>query len=109
MKMSRDSSPSLRLRIVLPFVLPTQNRLDSMSLRQRMKVKKFIRDTVSALAIAQKSPQTLQDDLIRRQWTDWLEAEYYSMIHPNTSSLEYLLKKSVKQVKQKQRSLRFGK
>lgn len=50
MSISSDSSPRaerLRLRLILPFPLPTHNQLNALGLRDRMKVKKFIRDTVS--------------------------------------------------------------
>ena len=43
MKKSSSIYGNLRLTIILPFALPTWNRILSMKLRERMRLKKFIK------------------------------------------------------------------
>src|SRR5215469_13148064 len=98
-KRSMPTSENLRATIVLPFLLPTQNRLDAMGLRQRMKLKMFIRDTVCVLTIAQKNSPTPLDARTKQQWMDWLKVEHWAVTHQNGSSLLKLLKLSVERAK----------
>src|SRR6185295_3406205 len=100
---SPSTSHGLRLRIELPFLLPTQNCLDSLSLRRRIRLKTFIRDFVSASIIEAGGSQTPRGAVIRPPWTELLAAEYWAMTHRSGSSLLRLLRLSVKKARKSRR------
>gem|GEM_PF-6230523 len=103
MNRSGNTLGSLRARIVLPFVLPTHNRILSMSMRQRMSVKKFIRDTVSTCIRDAGGSRTPTGYILRAQLTAWSLAVYLATIRPTGSSLSKLLRQNVREARRSRR------
>lgn len=79
------SPGNVRVTIVLPFRLPTWNAILAMDLRQRMRVKKWIREYVSDSIRAAGGRLIPMDSILRPQLTDSEKAAYLSMIRPATS------------------------
>lgn len=71
---------TLRVRIVLPFRLPTWNEILSMPFKQRIMVKKFIRDFVATSIQSAGGSQTGKGSTIKPRLTESQEAEYGRMM-----------------------------
>lgn len=92
------------LTVELLFPLPTWNRILSMSLRERMKLKRLIKNMTSLCTQYDEGSQTLTVPASKRLSMDLLKTEYLLMIRPTTSKQLNSPKK--KEAKKKQ-LLRF--
>ena len=98
--------PGARATIVLPFRLPTWNQILAMDLRQRMKVKRWIRNFVSQSIADAGGSQIPMGSTLRLQLTDLQKAEYSKMIRPSSSS-RYATRKSPRGPRKRRRSSRW--
>lgn len=73
------------ITIILPFRLPTWNQILAMPLRQRMKVKKWIREFVSTSIQDAGGSLIPMGCILRPRLTDYDKAVYLSMIRPDMS------------------------
>jgi len=89
------SQSILRVSIVLPFPLPTRNQMNSLAFRDRLKVKAFIRDTVSKCIQDAGASRTPTGLTLKAQSTAFAVAEYLKMIRPNTATRPSTRKKNV--------------
>lgn len=74
------STPTLRASIVLPFRLPTRNQINALPFRDRLKVKKFIRDTVSQCIADAGGSRTPTASTLKAQSTAWSVVDYLKTI-----------------------------
>ena len=76
----------LRMRLVLPLALPTWNQILAMDLRQRMRIKKFIRDFVSDSIRDAGGSSIPMGSTLKPPWTAWCAAAYSQMTRRSGSS-----------------------
>jgi hypothetical protein len=81
------------IKIILPFPLPTWNRILSMSLKERMRLKKWIKGAVSTCILEGIGWQTKTISRERLALMGYDVAVYFAMIRPNTSNQSLLPKK----------------
>lgn len=89
------------IKIILPFPLPTWNRILAMSLKERMRLKKWIRGAVSVCIHDAIGLQTKRVSRQRLASMGYDVAVYYAMIRPNTSNQSLLPKKKSRWGKRK--------
>lgn len=93
------------ITLVLPFKLPTWNRLLAMNHWERKKVRHWLHDFVCAALQGVNDSETLTDVVLRPSLTDLQRLEYGRMITPRASLKYRLGKKSMTRTRQ---SLRFS-
>lgn len=81
------------IKIILPFPLPTWNRILSMSLKERMRLKKWIKGAVSKCILEGIGSQMKTISRQKLQSMGYDVAVYFAMIRPNTSNQSLLPKK----------------
>lgn len=87
------------LRLVLPFKLPTWNRLLAMNHWQRAKIRQWIHDATLTCIAAARDSQTRTGSALRPLLTPSLLEEYSRMIAPSTSAKSRLAKNKAKSKK----------
>jgi hypothetical protein len=87
------------IRLVLPFKLPTWNKLLAMDHWQRAKVRNWIKERVLECIQSGVEWQTPTGLVRKLSLTDLCLAEYLSMMEPNSSKKLRLHKKLAKQKK----------
>ncbi len=81
------------IKIVLPFPLPTWNRILSMTLRERMKLKKWIKSAVYICIQKGSGWPTRTVSVEKLQLMGLSMEDYYTMIRPSTSARSLTAKK----------------
>src|SRR4030095_16297952 len=96
----------LRLRLILPFPLPTHNQLNALGLRDRMYVKRFIRDTASMSIASAGGSRIPMGFPLRPSLTGWSVEVYLGTIRRTGYQKRRARLKSDRT--SKRRSLKYG-
>jgi len=88
----------MRLRIILPFRLPTWNQLIAMNQWERKRVRDWIKGAVSMSIQKPRGWQIQTDEVVRLSLTAWSKQEYLSMIVPSASK-KYGRRKKLEKMK----------
>src|SRR5690348_11543249 len=96
---SQSAKENLRVRLILPFRLPTWNQMLAMGLHQRIRVKKWIRNFVSTSIQDAGGQSTPTGFTVKPQLTDLQKAEYCRMITPMSSPAYRTVKKGLRRKK----------
>lgn len=91
----------MRIRLILPFRLPTWNQLLAMNRWERKEVRTWIKEQVYMCIHGQKDSLIQTGGVARLSLTDWSKQAYLQMIIPN-SSAKYRNHKKLQKMKKKQ-------
>lgn len=73
------------IRIVLPYPLPTWNRVLAMHHWERKKLRDWIHASISALSATGDGTTTPMEYRLKPSWMALYGEDYYQMIRPSTS------------------------